>query len=103
MAPTIITEVGQLASKEMIAELYFKSLGNIETRKSHLALVPALVSGGSPPAPTASDMQKDFTAWYGGLTSLAQAIDPAVALPDIRDMNGLINSQLDRGKKALAA
>lgn len=95
-----------------IADLYFVSLGNAESRKNHILLskprpapTPAPSQGTTATGfiPTVQDLEADFTCWYGGLKSIAEAVDPGVELPATKDMIGLITPQWERAKQELAA
>jgi hypothetical protein len=102
---TKLPSVGEL-TKETISDLYFRSLTNVEARKNHVGLTPKLVEGASPPGNvhlTAEQIGRDFTAWYGGMISCAQALDPGVDLPPTKEMIALITTQGDRANKAMAA
>jgi hypothetical protein len=101
MPPTTITNVSEL-TKEGIGDLYFKSLGNIETRKMHSGLATAR-SGPTPVAPVIHDVELDFKCWYSGLLSLARAIDPGVELVPAQEMTGFIVQNFERAKTAIAA
>ena len=101
MPQTIITNVSEL-TKDEIANLYFRSLGNTEMRKSHLSLWPPGVNR-VPMSPSTQDVEIDFTCWYGGLLSLAYGIDPGVVLPTMKEMCQFIGPQFDRAKTAIAA
>jgi hypothetical protein len=104
---TKLPSVSEL-TKEMIGDLYFRSLSNFEARKNHVSLAPKLIEGASPPSSTTTavsphEIEQDFTAWYGGVISLAHAMDPGVELPRTKEMIALITPQSDRAKKAMAA
>jgi hypothetical protein len=101
MAANQITNVSEL-TKEGIGDLYFQSLGNIETRKMHAGLVTAR-SGPTPVAPVIHDVELDFKCWYAGLLSLARAIDTGVDLPPTQEMVGFIVQNFERAKTAIAA
>src|SRR6202051_3494056 len=98
MSPTTtkLTTPSEL-TKEGIADLYFLSIGNIESRKMHTGLSgkrdgPTLV------APSIHDVELDFKCWYSGLLSLANAMDPGVDLPPPLEMNGYIVQNFERAK-----
>ena len=101
MPQNTVNDVSQL-TKEAIGDLYFRSLGNNETRTMHN---PLLVSKGGPQgrSPTPGDLTLDFTCWYGGVISCANVIDPGVALPALKEMVGYINQNFERAKTAIAA
>jgi len=101
MAPTTLTNVSEL-TKEGIGDLYFLSLGNMESRKMHTGL-SGKRDGPTPIPPSVHEFELDFKCWYSGLTSLAHAIDPGVALPPTQVMIGYIVQNLDRAKTAIAA
>lgn len=98
-----ITNVSNL-TKESIADLYFQSLGNTETRKKHnMALLSEARGAPTRIAPSVHDLEIDFTCWYGGLESLASAIDPGVDLPALEEMVGYISQNFERARTAVAA
>ena len=99
--PKIINSVGDL-TKEEIGSLYFLSIGNKETRKMHAGLLGAR-SGPTPVAPSTHDMEIDFTCWYGGILSLANALDPGVSLPPTQVMLGYITQNFEKVTTAIAA
>ena len=86
-----------------IADLYFLSLGNSKTRGSHVLLKPKITEAAPAPAPSIHDVELDFTAWYGGLLSLANGLDPGIDLPSPREMVGVITKGFERAKAAIAA
>jgi hypothetical protein len=105
MAPKIVTNVSEL-TKELIAEMYFNSLGNREMRPSHVPLIEASGGGGPGRAwtkPPDDVINRDFAGWYGGLTSLAHGIDPGVALPTLKECAGYVTQNFERAKTAIAA
>jgi hypothetical protein len=103
MAPKILTNVSNL-TKESIAELYFLSLGEPQTRKLHnMALLTESRGGLARIPPSVHDTEIDFTCWYGGVTSVAQGIDPGVDLPPLKEMVGFITNNFEKVKTAIAA
>ena len=102
MPPTLTTNVSEL-TKQGIADLYFQSVGNIDTRKSHILLQPPGITSATSP-PSAHDLEMDFTCWYGGVLALAHTIDAGVELPRTKEMCQFIAPQgLERVKGAIAA
>jgi hypothetical protein len=101
MTVKTLTNVSDL-TKESIADLYFLSLGNIETRKMHTGL-SGKRDGPTPIPPSVHDLELDFKCWYSGLTSLANAIDAGVDLPPPGNMVGYIAQNFERAKTAIAA
>ena len=104
MAPKI-TNVSNL-TKESIADLYFLSLGTPQTRKLHNMTLLA-ESRGNPTriSPSVHETETDFTCWYGGLQALAQALDPGVEIPVLKEMVSYITQgqNFDKVKTAVAA
>lgn len=116
--PPTINNISQL-TKQGIADLYFLSLGNTDTRKNHVLLTgvavvspvpghpepmpPAHVPPTTPPVPKEIDLELDFTAWYGGVLSLAHIIDAGVQLPSVKTMCQFITPQLGRAQAEIAA
>lgn len=100
--PPTLQQVSSL-TKQGIADLYFGSVGNIDTRKNHVLLQPTGIASTASP-PNAHDLENDFTGWYGGVLSLAHAIDPGVEMPRTKEMCQFIAPQgLERVKGAIAA
>lgn len=99
--PPVLTSVSAL-TKQGIADLYFGSLGNIDTRKNHVLLQPPGIAATASP-PNAHDLEMDFTAWYGGVLALAHTIDSGVELPRTKEMCQFIAPQFERAKGAIAA
>jgi hypothetical protein len=106
MAPAkTVINVSSITKGE-IADLYFLSLGNVESRKNHILLSRPRAGPQTTPgqaSPSVQDMEADFTCWYGGLQSIAEAVDPGVVLPPTKEMIGLITPQWERAKTQLAA
>jgi hypothetical protein len=96
MAPTPkpFNKVGEL-TREEIADLFFKSLGNLETRKTHVMLSTA--------TNTREEIGNDFKSWYGGVVSIVRAIEPDAALPGVADMVNFVTQNPDRVRAAIAA
>lgn len=101
MAPKIVNNVSEL-TRESIADLYFKSLESKDMRPIHAPLIEA-TAGGRSPTPPNDLVLRDFTGWYGGMLSLAQAIDPGVALPGLKECGTYITQNFERVKSAIAA
>jgi len=103
MTPKNLTDLSEL-TKDVIADLYFRSLGNIETRKNHVLLLPKIAEANlKAPPPSVHDIEKDFTAWYGGVLSLTRELDPDTHLPPTNQMVAFIGQNFDRAKQAIAA
>jgi hypothetical protein len=102
MPPTTITNVSEL-TKEIIADLYFRSLGNPDSRRNNHAGLTGARTGPSAVAPSVHDIEMDFGCWYGGLLSLAYALDDDSKLPKTTEMTSYISPQFDRVKSAIAA
>jgi hypothetical protein len=94
----------QNLTQDVVAELYFGSLGNVKTRISHVLLKPKIGEAAVPtPVPSGHDVEIDFTSWYGGLCALAHGLDPGIDLPSLREMLEVIGRGLERAKSAIAA
>lgn len=103
MAPKILTNVSNL-TKESIADLYFQSLGEPQTRKLHnMALLTESRGGLARIPPSVHDTEIDFTCWYGGLLALAQAIDPGMEVTPLKEMLTFITNNFEKVKTAVAA
>jgi hypothetical protein len=103
MTAKTLTDLADL-TKDMIVDLYFQSLQNTEWRKSHVLLTPKIAQANvTAPIPSVHDIEMDFTAWYGGLTSLARAFDPGTSLYPVNQMFTLISQNFERVKQAIAA
>jgi hypothetical protein len=91
-------------TKEVIGGLYLESLANTKTRVTHVSLKPRLLDANAPmPIPSVHDISMDFTSWFGGLLSLANAIDPGCELPPIKELIGYVTQNFERAKAAVAA
>src|SRR3982074_3812428 len=98
-----ITNVSNL-TRESIAELYFQSLGEPQTRKLHnMTLLSESRGGLARVPPSIHDTEIDFTCWYGGVTSVAEAIDPGVDLPPLKETVTFITNNFEKVKTAVAA
>jgi hypothetical protein len=82
---------------EDIGEGYFRSLGNVQTRKHHVLL------GGATPALPLQVIQNDFSTWYAGFCALARMLNAGVNLPPTTEMFGYIAENFDRARAAIAA
>ena len=98
-----LTDLSEL-TKEKIADLYFASLGNSDTRKNHVLLLPKIAEANvTAPIPSVHDIEMDFRAWYGGFLSLGRAFDPGTVLVPTNQMVGYIGQNFDKAKQAIAA
>jgi hypothetical protein len=96
-----LTNVSEL-TKEAIGDLYFQSLGNIQTRKMHVRLQENR-GGPTPVAPSVHDIELDVPSWYAGILSIASGLDPGVDLPPVKEVVGYITANFERAKAAIAA
>jgi hypothetical protein len=103
MTAKTLTDLSDL-TKEMIVDLYFRSLQNSAWRKNHVLLTPKTPQADViTPIPSVHDIEMDFTAWYGGVLSLGHALEPETTLPTTNQMLPLIGQNFDRVKQAIAA
>jgi len=106
MQPGTMTNLTEL-TKDKIGNLYFLSVENRETKGKFHFLGETRSGNISGPAggrsPTPPEIEADVACWYGGMSSLAHALDPGVTLPPLKEIIGYINQNFERVKTAAAA
>jgi hypothetical protein len=89
--------------KEAVAEQYFRSVRNPDTRRNHtFSMIESGTKKLAQP-PEAVEIERDFRAWYAGFASCVRVVDPqsATRLPDTRSMVDYITSNFE--KESIAA
>ncbi len=102
MSLKTLNNVSEL-TKEWLADFYFESLENRETKK---LIHPSLFRSGGPTpvTPSVHEAAMDVATWYGGVRSICLGLDPGVDLPPIKEMIEYITqNKFERVKTAIAA
>ena len=96
--------LSNLATREQIAELYFRNLGDKKMRENHVFSTSTTGTKTTTP-PSREMIATDVRAWYAGFLSLALNIDPNALeiLPQVHSIEDYVTKVFADKARGIAA